>query len=233
MAHSARPIIAVLALAALAGAALAAGDAAHGKRLAAGPPELAPEQACSSCHGERGEGNPDGGIPRLAAQSQDYLLRALAEYASGLRENEIMTPIAKALDPAQRTDVTAYYAALRPAEWQAPEAPRADVLRHGEILATVGSASLGVQGCMNCHGPQGRGLPPTAPYLAGQPAAYLAGRLTDWRNGPRSDEASPPAIMAGIARQLGDKDIEAVSHYFAQQPPDAIRPGAAPGEDAP
>jgi len=209
------------------------GNAKHGKAIAKGAPEVPAEQACGSCHGDMGEGNAESGIPRLAGQSQDYLLRALEEYASGLRKNEVMTPIAKALKPGQRADVTAYYTSLHEAEWKKPSEANAEQLRQGAVLASVGSADRGVQGCMNCHGPQGRGLPPTAPYLAGQSADYLADRLKAWREAEPSDSAEPPAVMAQIARHLTDEDIEAVTAYFAQLSPDPIRLGTRNAEASP
>lgn len=201
------------------------GDAAHGRAISKGPPEVAAEQACSSCHGDMGEGNPGSGIPRLAGQSQDYLLRALDDYARGERQNEIMTPIARALKGKQREDVTAFYTSLRTEDWQRPGNLESRQLKRGERLASEGSAALGVQGCMNCHGPQGRGLPPTAPYLAGQSADYLVDRLKAWRDGPRDDSADGANIMAHIAHLLKDEDIAAVATYFAQLPPDPVRLG--------
>ena len=209
------------------------GDPHHGKAIAAGQPEIPAEHACTSCHGEVGEGNADAGIPRLAGQSQPYLLQALAEYATGKRQNEVMTPIARDLNDAQRTDVTAWYATLTAAEWKKPAAPVAKLMRLGERLATVGSAERGVQGCMNCHGPQGRGLPPTAPYIAGQPADYLGERLKAWRGKPVDNDTDPASIMAQIARHLTDEDVAAAAAWFAQQPPDPIRLGEASTETTP
>lgn len=201
------------------------GDVAHGKAITKGPPEISAEQACSSCHGGMGEGHPSSGVPRLAGQSQPYLLRALDDYAKGERKNELMTPIAKALTEKQRADVSAYYSGLREAAWERPRSNKTALLGRGEVLATQGSAMLGLQGCMNCHGPQGRGLPPTAPYLAGQSADYLSDRLKDWRDGPKGDSADGANIMANIAHHLKDEDIAAVAAYFAHLPPDPIRLG--------
>jgi cytochrome c553 len=41
--------------------------------------------ACSSCHGQNGEGNKDVTAPPLAGQSDWYLLRALEKYKAGVR----------------------------------------------------------------------------------------------------------------------------------------------------
>jgi cytochrome c553 len=204
------------------------GDPERGKAVVVGAPGLAPEQACISCHGIEGQGDPAAAFPRLAGQAQDYLLRALADYASGRRTNPIMTPIASALSEGQRRDVTAYYAALQSTAWTMPEPAEASLLQYGAALAAIGSATLGVQGCINCHGPAGRGLPPTIPYLSGQPASYLTARLTAWRDGPKGTDASPSTVMARIAARMGDREIAAVAEYYSQIPPDPIAEGRGP-----
>lgn len=201
------------------------GDPQRGKAIVVGAPGLSPQQACISCHGVDGQGDPAAAFPRLAGQAQDYLLRALADYASGRRNNPVMTPIARALSEGQSQDVTAYYAALQDTAWTRPAEAEPGLLQYGAALAAIGSATLGVQGCMNCHGPAGRGLPPTIPYLAGQPATYLAARLTAWRDGPKGTDASPATVMARIAARMGDREIAAVAEYYAQIPPAPIGEG--------
>ena len=73
--------------------------------------------ACFTCHGLDGGG--DGvAAPRLAALDAGYLQKQLEDYASGLRPDDAMTRIAKALDQRGRREVAAYYAALpAPTRW--------------------------------------------------------------------------------------------------------------------
>jgi len=52
------------------------GDVAVGKQLYA---------TCAACHGANGEGNQQLNAPRLAGQSDWYLVRQLKDYKSGLR----------------------------------------------------------------------------------------------------------------------------------------------------
>ncbi|MFN4140405.1 MAG: c-type cytochrome [Aestuariivirga sp.] len=198
------------------------GDPERGKAIVVGAPGLAPEQACISCHGIDGQGDPAAAFPRLAAQSQDYLLRALEDYADGRRVHDIMTPVAKALSSGQRQDVTAFYASRRDTAWIRPPLEKPELLQYGAALAAIGSATLGIQGCINCHGPAGKGLPPTAPYLSGQPASYIAARLVAWRGANKADDATPANIMARLAGRMGEREIAAVSEYYAQIAPDPI-----------
>jgi cytochrome c553 len=179
--------------------------------------------ACFRCHGVDGKGDGAAAFPRLTGQVYKYLYDALKDYASGARNNAVMSPIALALTDQQMRDVAAYYAAQR----DAPHDPRpeinADQLQYGAALAAVGSATRGVQGCTNCHGIDGAGLPPTYPYLAGQYANYLEAQLRAWKTGARRGGASG-GIMEQIAKRLTDEDIRAVSLYFARMRPLAATP---------
>jgi cytochrome c553 len=178
--------------------------------------------ACVSCHGAQGEGNPAGGFPRIAGQSQYYLAKQLTAFAKESRNNPIMTPIAKAMSEQQMRDVSAYYAsaeapATSPAQG-ANSKPAAAALERGRLLAGVGDESVRVQACANCHGPAGAGEAPSYPYLAGQHAAYLSTALTEWKGGARNTDAS--GQMPAIAKLLSDQDIAALAAFYsAQQPP--------------
>ncbi len=65
---------------------------------------------CTTCHGEKAEGN--GPIPRLAGQHRAYLARQLEAFAAMARANEIMHEMSKSLTPEQISEVTAYLATL-------------------------------------------------------------------------------------------------------------------------
>jgi cytochrome c553 len=179
-------------------------------------------QQCIACHGEHGEGNAQGGFPRLAGQSQDYLLHQLESYANGSRRNPVMEPIAKGLSREARTAAAAYYARVQipvPSGATTGSASSAPVNARGEVLATRGDDSKQVQGCGNCHGPGGIGEPPEIPYLAGLDAAYLTAALNAFKSGTRRNDAG--AQMRTVARGLSPEDIGAVSQYFASLSPPA------------
>jgi cytochrome c553 len=216
-------------------------DLENGRAVAVGVLEAAtgnadPRAACFRCHGIDGSGDRAAAFPRLTGQVAGYLQRALTEYASGIRDNPIMTPIAQALTDQEMLDVLAYYASLEDAPF--PERIELDLelLRYGAALAAVGSAMSGYPACRNCHGPEGAGLPPNYPYLAGQYAAYMEARLRAWRDGTQGDGLS--GVMAGIAHRMSDRDIAAVSAYYATiRPPgdttDLVRSGVDPSLKAP
>jgi cytochrome c553 len=124
------------------------------------------------------------------------------------------SPIAKALTADDIADAAAYYAGVN-----APFLPlrNADtaLIKRGEELAKVGSASSGIQACDNCHGPGGAGEPPAIPYLAGQYAPYIVFELRMWQRGFRK---SSPEAMAAVAKRLNDQEIAAVAAYYQQVP---------------
>jgi cytochrome c553 len=72
--------ILIIAAAMMFGATVQAADPAAGKEKS---------KVCAACHGENGVSvAPD--FPKLAGQYNDYLVRALSDYKSGVRKNPIM-----------------------------------------------------------------------------------------------------------------------------------------------
>jgi cytochrome c553 len=185
---------------------IARGAAIAAQGVAAGVP------ACAQCHAYNGASDGSGAFPRISGQSAYYLAKQLRDYASGVRTNAVMTPIAKALSSADTTDVAAYYASVN-----APFLPLKNanpmLVKRGERLAQVGDATKNLQSCNNCHGPGGTGEPPAIPYLAGQYARYIAFQLTMWKRGYRKNS---PDAMANIAKRLNDQDVAALAAYFQQ-----------------
>jgi cytochrome c553 len=168
--------------------------------------------ACAQCHAYNGASDGSGAFPRIAGQSAYYLAKELRDYASGLRTNAVMTPIAKALSADDTNDVAAYYASVN-----APYLPLSSadptLIRRGKQLATTGDAAKDVQSCNNCHGPGGVGELPAIPYLAGQYEHYIAFQLTMWQRGFRNNS---PNAMADIAKRLDAQDIAALAAYYQQ-----------------
>jgi cytochrome c553 len=72
--------------------------------------------------------------------------------------------------------------------------------------------------CGTCHGPQGNSRQPKFPRLAGQNAHYLAAQLKAFRAQTRGD---PDAVgyMWGMAGELDDTAIDALTGYYAEQKP--------------
>jgi cytochrome c553 len=207
------------------------GNIEKGRAVVVGAYSQGPGGACFKCHGIDGMGDGAAAFPRLTDQVYKYLYDSLKDYASGMRQNAVMTPIAQALTEQQMRDVSAYYAAQKaPAGQRSTADP--SLLQYGAAIAAVGHAERGVQGCINCHGPDGAGLPPTYPYLAGQYANYLEAQLRGWKTGARKGDGF--GIMENIAKRLSDREIRAVSLYYASLRPPSVTPeGAEAGMLAP
>lgn len=180
--------------------------------------------ACASCHGDKGEGNAGGGYPVLAGMQGAYLRAQLDAYADGDRASPVMQPMAKALDDAQRDQVSAYIAALpRPAQTgtsgrssDAQATPSTATLERGRTLYYFGKRlnwDTWLPACYLCHGRRAEGAGERFPPLAGQVGDYLAAQLRAWQQGNRSGD--PQGLMASIAERLDDEDIDAISSYLA------------------
>jgi cytochrome c553 len=76
------------------------GDASAGKAKSA---------ICTACHGEDGNG-PIPLYPRLAGQHEDYLRKALGDYQSGARRNEVMKGMVASLSARDLADLAAWFA---------------------------------------------------------------------------------------------------------------------------
>jgi cytochrome c553 len=204
-------IILALAWTAQAQSAEHAADPARGAVIAAqGTAAGAP--ACAQCHAFNGVSDGSGAFPRIAGQSASYLARQLRDFASDTRANALMSPVAKALMPADIADVAAYYAAVKAPFLPLPM-PNAALVTQGEKLANVGDEAHQLPACNNCHGPGGAGEPPAIPYLAGQYASYISLELQMWRRGFRK---TSPDEMAPLTRRLTEQEIAAVAAYYQQ-----------------
>src|SRR5271168_2041610 len=65
--------------------------------------------ACARCHGYDGASDGSGAFPVLAGQSAYYLTAQLGSFATGSRQNAIMTSIARGLSDDEIQSVAQYY----------------------------------------------------------------------------------------------------------------------------
>lgn len=79
-----------------------AGDAVAGRQKAL---------QCQGCHGLDGLSKMPG-APHLAGQPVEYLTKALDEFRKGVRQNEMMSVVARMLADADIQDLAAYYGGL-------------------------------------------------------------------------------------------------------------------------
>lgn len=167
--------------------------------------------ACVSCHGAQGEGNGDI-YPPLAGQPAAYLQRQLEAFASNLRKNPQMAPIAKGLTEQERVDVAAFYASLpspvRPVQGPLPTSKDGN----GAWLAERGRWEAGIPACSKCHGPGGAGVGNDFPAIAHLSEGYMNAQVKAWNAGSR--DAGPLGLMGSVAKKLTAQDIADVAAYY-------------------
>jgi cytochrome c553 len=82
------------------------------------------------------------------------------------------------------------------------------------VAATEEGRQIAKTICAACHGENGNSVETTNPKLAGQLRDFIELQLKNYRSGER-----PDPIMAAIAKPLTDREIAAVSAYYAGLPP--------------
>lgn len=174
---------------------------------------------CMACHGLEGQGSTDGTVPRLAGLPRDYLVEQLRAFREGTRVSPVMAPIAGGLTETELTSVASYYATREAMPLDTPREVPVEVIQQGGALAQSGLMSEGgeITACVMCHDAEADGRDGHIPSLAGQHAPYIAAQLRAWKNGERNTD--PLGVMEEIARHLSEQDIEAVSAFYAEQPP--------------
>jgi cytochrome c553 len=150
---------------------------------------------CNTCHG-------DNGVPRSATApiiwglQENYLLKQLHDFTSGVRDSEVMLWMATALTPGELGSAAAYFAKKN---WPA---------RSASAAATSPPAVVAV--CQACHQQNlAGGLP--APRLAGQKYEYLVEAMRSYAEGERTNNAE----MMNIMKALSPAEREAMARYIS------------------
>jgi len=171
-------------------------------------------QVCAACHAADGNSIAPAN-PKIAGQFAEYLNKQLRDFkAQGgkapLRESAVMNGMVANLSDADIQGLAAYYAGqpLKPAA-----AADKELAALGQKLWRGGDAVHGIPACAGCHGPAGAGIPAQFPRLAGQYAEYIAGQLTAFREGKRTNDVN--GVMRGVAAHMNDGQIRAVAEYAA------------------
>lgn len=202
-----------LGMASVAVAAPLKGDATAGQAKAA---------ACAACHGMDGNSAAPT-FPRLAGQSEKYLVKQLMDFKSGKRENPTMLGMSAGLSDQDMADIAAYFAVQK----GGVGFTKADLAKKGEKIWRGGNPATGLAPCAGCHGPSGKGLPAAGfPKLGGQHADYVTAQLQAFRAAGRrdlnapvyrrndSDKAGEPGRMQMVAAKLSDEEIQAVASFI-------------------
>jgi cytochrome c553 len=158
-------------------------------------------QVCAGCHGENGKPI-DKTIPVIWGQQQGYLYIQLRDFKRNDRKNEIMQPIASAMERQDMMDIAEYFS-KKP--WPDLGQPRASK----DVSERALSANHSV-GCTGCHLDhfQGDG---TVPRLAGQSREYLAKTTADFRTRARGNNPGMSDLMIATAPD----DLAALSEYLS------------------
>lgn len=181
-------------------------------------------EACTPCHGNKGEGTNDVYFPRLAGKPAGYLYNQLLAFRSGRRKYPPMNYLLEFLTDPYLQDMADYFASQHPPLPQ-PSVTEASqqVLQRGEALVTGGDANAQIPACTSCHGPGLTGMEPGIPGLLGLRPAYVSAQLGGWRYGTRTAKA--PDCMQLVAAKLTEADVTAVAAYLATRPaPDNATP---------
>lgn len=178
------------------------GDADKGKALSA---------SCAACHGADGNSsNPEW--PKLAGQSESYLIKQLTDYRNDKRKNAVMSSMAKAIKSDEDVlHLAAFYANSEAKEGQAKNK---DIVSEGESIYRGGIVEAGVAACSACHGPTGKGNPTAKfPKVSGQHATYALAQLQLFKSGERNNDTGK--MMRNMAKKMSTAQMEAVSEYMA------------------
>lgn len=165
--------------------------------------------ACISCHGLDGLGG--DAVPRLAGLDVGYLQKQMQDYASDIRHDPVMTPIAKRLTDEERRSVVAWYAAM-----PVPSTPAA-ASGLAPAVYLRGDARRGIVACASCHGVEGKGGGPGNPALAGQPAAYTLEQLKRWKRADRRND--PRGVMTAAVAPLTDGEMTEIAAWLETRSP--------------
>ena len=201
------PAIAMACFAALSSAA--ADDASQ-------PPDTmaARVEACTPCHGDKGQGTTDVYFPRLAGKPEGYLYNQLLAFRNGRRKYPPMNYLLEFLPDQYLQAIAEYFASQRPPlPPPAPADVSHEVLQQGEALVTRGDVMRQVPACASCHGPALTGMEPGIPGLLGLRPKYISAQLGAWRYGTRT--ATAPDCMQAVAARLTEADVTAVAAWLA------------------
>lgn len=199
----------IMAIALLPVAAAFAGDSPEDikQRIGSGDPVAGKTKSamCQGCHGEDGNSAAPN-FPKLAGQYAVYIQKQIHDFQNNSRSDPIMSGMAATVtDKQDLLDISAYFASQKQMKGENPVVNEEGRTRF-----------LDANGCINCHGVNGKGMAPNnplAPVIGGQHKDYLIKQLNDFKSGARTNEQS--GMMSMIAGFMDDAQIEAVADYIS------------------
>ena len=170
---------------------------------------------CAGCHSADG----NSVIPMnpiLAGQHAEYITKQLIDFkatesAPAKRNSPLMSSMVAALSPEDMKQLPDYYAQQK----AIPSQVAVDddkLIELGKLLYHGGSLANGVPACASCHGPNGSGIPPRYPAIAGQHAEYTLTQLNLFNTGDRANDKD---VMQQVITRLNGYEKRAVSAYIS------------------
>lgn len=170
---------------------------------------------CAGCH------NADGNSvipmnPILAGQHAEYITKQLMDFKAtesvpAKRNSPVMSSMVAALSPEDMKQLGAYYAKQK----STPSQVAVDdnkLIELGKLLYHGGNIANGVPACASCHGPNGSGIPPRYPAIAGQHAEYTLTQLNLFNTGDRANDKD---VMQQVITRMNGHEKRAVSAYIS------------------
>ena len=179
------------------------------------PAKTMAQQVCSNCHGVDGN-SVSPNFPRLAEQSEEYLVLQLKEFKSHQARVdppgfEYMWGISRSLTDDQIKGLAAYFSAQKSLS-PGPGDPK--LTEAGKKIYEGGLPEQSVPPCSTCHGQSGQGNG-QFPRLANQHSDYVVKQLTVYQ---RTNERPEGAAMKAVTHLLTPANMEAVAAYLQQLP---------------
>ena len=151
-------------------------------------------------------------VPKIAGQSEKYIVNALVAYKNGQRKHPSMRGIAASLSDQDMADVAAYYAQLGVNASAAPLGKAAAGSAKAAELVAKGA-------CSSCHGESfSQPVDPGFPKLAGQYRDYLYIALKSYKAEGNPTVGRGNAVMAGVAKQFSNPELKVLAEYMASLP---------------
>ncbi len=171
-------------------------------------------KVCAGCH------NSDGNSiipsnPILAGQHAEYITKQLINFKSqdnnpAKRKSSVMEAMASPLSNEDMHNLGSYYAQQKPN----PTAAKDKILaKQGEQIYRGGNLDSNLPACSGCHSPNGSGIPPHYPRLAGQHSEYTVTQLRAFRTEQRANDTN--SVMRVIVSRMSEKEIQAVAEFIS------------------
>ena len=164
-------------------------------------------QYCASCHGDTGQSAAPN-FPRLAGQSEMYLVKQLQDFASGKRDSPMMKEKVALMDDAMVRSLAMYYARQKAANTPSSDA---QLMAVGQFVYERGNPWAGLPACQSCHSADAHGTH-SLPRLAGQHPRYIEDQLKQFNQRERTNDN---AVMHGIASKLSELELKSVAAYLS------------------